>query len=129
VIFAGCLEMPFAPGCEMMDFDGNSAVVMFDFVAFLARVDGTPADCNDNGVIDMEEILLDPLLDKNGDGVLDVCACPADFGGNGVVNAEDLAQLLGAWGPNPGHAADLNGDDEVDAADLAMLLGAWGPCE
>ena len=55
-------------------------------------------------------------------------ACPADLTGDGEVNAADLALLLGAWGPNPGHPSDFNGDDEVDAADLAQLLGAWGPC-
>ncbi len=55
-------------------------------------------------------------------------ACPADLTGDGEVNAADLAQLLGAWGPNPGHPADFNGDDAVNAADLAQLLGAWGPC-
>jgi len=54
--------------------------------------------------------------------------CPADFNGNGSVGAEDLAQLLGAWGDNPGHPADLDGDDDVGAFDLAMLLGAWGLC-
>ncbi len=54
--------------------------------------------------------------------------CPADLDGDGAVGPADLAQLLGAWGPNPGHPADLNGDGVVDAADLAQLLGAWGPC-
>ncbi|MCZ6651506.1 MAG: dockerin type I domain-containing protein [Planctomycetota bacterium] len=55
-------------------------------------------------------------------------ACPADLDGDHEVNAADLAQLLGAWGPNPGHPADFNGDDVVNAADLAQLLGTWGPC-
>ena len=55
-------------------------------------------------------------------------ACPADLDGDGEVSAADLGQLLGAWGPNPGHPADFNGDDVVNAADLAQLLGAWGPC-
>jgi len=54
--------------------------------------------------------------------------CPIDLDGNGAVGAFDLAILLGAWGPNPGHAADLNGDGDVDARDLAILLGTWGPC-
>ncbi len=54
--------------------------------------------------------------------------CPADLDRDGEVSAADLAQLLGAWGPNPGHPADFNGDDVVNAADLAQLLGAWGPC-
>ncbi len=50
---------------------------------------------------------------------------PADFNHDGHVNAFDLAVLLGAWGPNPGHPADLNGDGIVSAFDLAILLGAW----
>jgi hypothetical protein len=49
-----------------------------------------------------------------------------DFDGNGVVGGEDLAVLLGSWGPNAS-IADLNGDSQVDAADLAVLLGGWGP--
>ena len=58
--------------------------------------------------------------------------CPADFDGDEIVNAFDLAQLLGAWGPCPDPdacPADLNADIEVGAFDLALLLGAWGPCE
>ncbi|MEE9212963.1 MAG: hypothetical protein V3U29_09935 [Phycisphaeraceae bacterium] len=54
--------------------------------------------------------------------------CPADLDGDGSVGAADLANLLGAWGPNPGHPADFNGDDVVGPFDLAILLGAWGPC-
>ena len=54
--------------------------------------------------------------------------CPADMSGDGTVDAADLAELLGAWGPNPGHPADFNGDGVVNAADLAQLLGAWGAC-
>ncbi len=47
----------------------------------------------------------------------------ADLDGNGVVNAADLAILLGAWGTaGPG---DLDANRTVDAADLAMLLGQW----
>ena len=54
--------------------------------------------------------------------------CPADLSGNGDVGPEDLAILLGAWGPNPSDPADLNGDDQVGAPDLAILLGNWGAC-
>lgn len=54
--------------------------------------------------------------------------CPADFDRSGDVDASDLALLLGAWGPNPGHPADLNGDGVIDASDIGLLLGAWGPC-
>jgi hypothetical protein len=51
---------------------------------------------------------------------------PADLNGDGVVNAADLAILLGAWGPaSPGTPADINGDGEVNAADLTILLSSW----
>jgi hypothetical protein len=65
--------------------------------------------------------------DSNGNGVGDACEnnCPADFDASGVVDAADLALLLGSWG---GTSNDLNGDNTVDAADLAILLGSWGPC-
>jgi choice-of-anchor B domain-containing protein len=55
--------------------------------------------------------------------------CSSDLDGDGDVGAADLAMLLGAWGPNPGHPADFDGDGFVNAADLAQLLGNWGPCE
>jgi len=51
-------------------------------------------------------------------------AIPGDLNGDGVVNAADLAIMLGAWGTaGPG---DLNSDGTVNAADLAILLGSWG---
>lgn len=50
---------------------------------------------------------------------------PGDLNGDGIVNAQDLSILLGAWG-QWGSAADLNGDGIVNAADLAILLGNWG---
>lgn len=54
--------------------------------------------------------------------------CVGNLNGDTVVDASDLAILLGAWGPCPGCPANFNGDDNVDAADLAILLGAWGNC-
>ena len=49
---------------------------------------------------------------------------PADLNCDGLIDASDLAILLGAWGSTgPG---DLDGDGTVGAADLAILLGAWG---
>lgn len=84
---------------------------------------------------DFEPILASEIILPAPPGAHDIVVnvilpptCPADLDGDGAVGAADLAQLLGAWGPNPGHPADLNGDGVVDAADLAQLLGAWGPC-
>lgn len=51
-----------------------------------------------------------------------------DLNNDGLVNAADLAMLLGAWGPCLSCAncpADVTGDCQVDAADLAVMLGAW----
>lgn len=52
---------------------------------------------------------------------------PADLNNDGFVNAADLADLLGAWGPCalPGCPEDLDGDGVIGSADLALLLGAW----
>ncbi len=60
---------------------------------------------------------------------IDQCECPADLNGDGFVDAEDLATLLGSWGPCGPCPADLFVDGIIDASDLAILLGAWGPCE
>ena len=50
---------------------------------------------------------------------------PADFNRDGLVDATDLAALLGAWGTNNPNF-DINQDGLVDATDLSMLLVAWG---
>lgn len=56
-----------------------------------------------------------------------VGSCPADVGAmNGVVDGDDLAALLGAWGL--GGRTDINQDGATNGADLAELLNAWGSC-
>lgn len=50
---------------------------------------------------------------------------PCDFNGDGVVDGQDLGQLLGSWGPCQGCPWDLNGDGQVNGADLGILLGWW----
>lgn len=47
---------------------------------------------------------------------------PADFNGDGVVNAVDLLHLLASWGAD---GADLDGDGTTSAVDLLHLLAAW----
>jgi hypothetical protein len=86
------------------------------------------ADCNRNSVADWCDIASGISDDRNDDGVPDECEGPVvplgDLTGDGVVDAADLAVLLGQWG-TPGPAADLNNDAIVDGGDLAVLLGAW----
>jgi subtilisin family serine protease len=54
---------------------------------------------------------------------------PEDLNRDGAVDAQDLALLLGSWGPcadcDGGCPADLDGDCAVGAADLARVLDAW----
>ncbi len=89
---------------------------------------GTSQDCNANGVPDDCDIGSGFSLDVNLNDVPDVCDCRADFTGDQVVEAADLAMLLGAWGESTRAYGDLKVDGIVDASDLAILLGSWGNC-
>jgi len=55
------------------------------------------------------------------------CAA-ADLNCDGTVDGNDLAIILGGWGPcePPPCLADINDDGVVDGNDLAIVLGAWG---
>lgn len=90
---------------------------------------GGISDCNNNGDIDICDILQGISDDEDGDGLPDECVsdCPADLDGNSVVDVSDLLMLLGAWGQS-GQPADLDGSGSVDVGDLLILLGAWGAC-
>ncbi|UCD73817.1 MAG: hypothetical protein JSV91_08450 [Phycisphaerales bacterium] len=55
-------------------------------------------------------------------------SCPADVNGDGVVNIDDVFDILGAWGPCDDCPEDVNGDGTVNIDDLFAILGAWGPC-
>ena len=51
--------------------------------------------------------------------------CLGDLDGSGDVGADDLLQLIGAWGTPDG---DTNGDGTTNADDLLLLISNWGPC-
>ena len=53
-------------------------------------------------------------------------ACDAEVTGDGVVDAADLAEVLGSWGRCKGCGADVDGSGTIDALDLAAVLNAWG---
>lgn len=56
--------------------------------------------------------------------VISVQGIPADLNSDGMVDAYDLAVVLGSWGSTSG-VGDVNGDRVVDGTDLAMMLGRW----
>ncbi len=71
-----------------------------------------------------------PFEDAGGN---DLCRCPADFDGDGLVGGSDLGAWLAYAGQQCGEGEDcpwdLDVDGDVDGADLGLLLGAWGVCE
>lgn len=117
----------YQPGCEIMDFDGDSDLDTHDFALFLRKYSGPLIDCDGNARLDLEQILTNPDLDMDQDGVIDSCVgtSPADINGDGNVDGADLAALLSQWGASGFSNADLNGDGKVDGEDLATLLANW----
>ena len=69
---------------------------------------------------------LDAVLNMNviATGELDA-NLPGDVNGDGVVDVEDLLQLLAAWGACKGCPEDLDGNGAVDVDDLLILLANW----
>ena len=65
--------------------------------------------------------------------LLGVIGCLGDLDFTGVVDMDDLTQVLAEWGPCPDPCpptcgSDINGDCVVSTEDLLMVLGTWGPC-
>jgi hypothetical protein len=53
--------------------------------------------------------------------------CAADTTGNGVVNIDDLLDVINAWG-TADPDADVDNDGDVDIDDLLAVINAWGDC-
>jgi enediyne biosynthesis protein E4 len=123
--FQSCFNQGLMAGYEMMDLDGDSFVDLDDFDDFLAVYAGSQDDCNHNGIVDLQEILLSPGEDGDEDGFLDNCVefALADLNRDGFVDGADLGLLLGDWGGTG--FADLNADGVVDGADLGLMLASW----
>ncbi len=128
-VLQACFGQTITPGCEVMDYDGNSTIDQSDGDAFLAEYDEPLLDCDRNDVVDLLEILLDPALDGDGDGAIDGCAVPGDATGDGVVDVADLLSIILDWGPCPvppaSCPADLDGSGSVDVGDLVTVIVNW----
>jgi hypothetical protein len=130
LVLSGCYAGVFEPGCEVMDFDGDSDVDLGDAASFFAIYDGTVQDCDGNAQPDLLDVLADPGLDADGTGILDACESFGDLDGNGSVGITDFLQLLQAWGPCPDPPAacpaDLDDSGSVGINDFLTLLQNWG---
>jgi hypothetical protein len=86
-------------------------------------------------------------FDLNGDGWKDLVIgrcntmsvwmnnppCPPDnspLGGNGVVDVDDLLNVINNWGgvSGPADIVPLFGDGVIDVDDLLAVINGWGPC-
>ncbi len=74
-------------------------------------------DCNSNGIADACEIANGTAIDRNNDGILDLCKCPADFSGDGFVTGEDFDGFVAAFVLG-NTASDYNGDGFVTGDDF-----------
>jgi len=97
----------------------------------------TLPDCDGDGIWDECQVLTDPLLDCNLNGVIDACERykpdPRDCDGNDVPDECELASDSGLDLNGDGRldrcsyaVGDFNLDAVIDGADLSVLLSLWG---
>ncbi|UCD75642.1 MAG: VCBS repeat-containing protein [Phycisphaerales bacterium] len=66
---------------------------------------------------------------NNRGGLYPTCPpCPADVDGSGVVDIDDVFQVLSAWGPCDDCPEDIDDSGVVDIDDIFAVLADWGPC-
>lgn len=82
-----CSARGFIPGCEMMDFDGDSDVDGDDLFLFNHKA----SDFDGDGLVGPQDLAV--ML-----GVWGTANVICDLSGDGSVGPEDLAALLGVWG-------------------------------
>jgi len=128
--FRGCFGVSVTPDgpCAIHDVDQDGDVDLDDFDIFLMVYDDILADCDENGTVDLLDILLGEVDDDNN-GVPDVCQqCSGDIDGNNSIGIGDLLAIIDAWGACSSCAADINNDGVVNINDLLYIVGNWGPC-
>ena len=56
--------------------------------------------------------------------------CPSDTNCSGVVDVDDLLEVINSWGPSgTGDPGDINASGAVDVDDLLAVINAWGECQ
>ena len=61
-------------------------------------------------------------------GICDVDPCPADVNGDGVVDVNDLLNVIADWNTSGSGGTDINGDGIVNVNDLLAIISSWGAC-
>jgi hypothetical protein len=120
-----------APTSLVVDPDGWGLYYANHRPGLQGQIIRISVDCNDNGIGDDLDIANGTADDDDGNGVLDICECSADFNNDGMVAILDFLTLLALWGPcdDPGNCPqDIDGDGVVGILDFLELLSAWGPC-
>ena len=135
---------PFAPApCSPRSLESRSAVLTFssdaedcndNCIDDALELADPATDCDLDGNLDECQIRDDAELDRNLDGILDACQCLADVNGDGVVNQEDIDEVLQWIEDNLedptcfGCPEDINGDGLVDIADIVEINLNLGAC-
>jgi hypothetical protein len=137
VAFHACYQSgPVSPDspCAISDIDQDGDVDANDFDSFLLAYVGPRRDCNNNGIVDLRDILDGTLADANNNGYPDSCepTCEADVNGTGSVNTADLLAVINQWGPCPASPAPCGADTDFDGVvnthDMLTVINAWGAC-
>ncbi len=130
----GSFYTPDSP-CSIHDIDQDGDVDLNDFNSFMLVFQGPRRDCNNNGILDLKEILTGALADANNNGIADSCepTCDTDINGSGNVNVADLLAIITGWGACPPLTdpcrADVTLDHMVNVSDLLAVINTWGNCK
>ncbi len=132
----GTLNIEFRPSIAV-DTDRCPAPQVSFITAAVEYTSTLSADCNENGLLDVCEVVIAPWIDLNLNGVPDECdgtaapaGCPGDADGSGSVDAADISLLLLAYGSPavPGDPLDTDLSGLIDAGDISTILLTFGPC-
>jgi hypothetical protein len=110
--------------------DGSTENVYTDLPVAFANVParfgfgGRTGGATDEHWVDNVVFRVPGPADRNGDGVLDVCACLADFNRDGSLDFFDYLDFVAAFA-STSSAADFNHDSIVDFFDYLDFVNAF----
>ncbi|UCD75742.1 MAG: right-handed parallel beta-helix repeat-containing protein [Phycisphaerales bacterium] len=111
-------DLRLLPGSPCIDAAMNTAVPS----EVDTDLDGNPRFIDDPDTADTG--VGYPCVDM---GAYEYQSCKEDINRDGVVDIDDLFEILGHWREGPG-IYDVNSDGTVDIDDIFAVLAAWGPC-